>query len=91
MPTHKSATKRLRTNELRRQRNVSAKSRVRTMVKKTTAAIEEGAETAPVMLRETVALIDRAASNGIIHRNTAARKKSKLMRMADAARKVAAD
>jgi len=61
------------------------------MVKKTTAAIEEGAETAPELLRKTVAVIDRAASNGIIHPNKAARKKSRLMRMADTAQTAPAE
>jgi len=87
MAHHKSAIKRIRTNEQRRQRNVAARSQVRTMIKKTTAAIEQGAETVPELLRDTVAIIDRAASNGTLHRNTAARKKSRLMRMAAAAGK----
>jgi len=90
MPNHKSAIKRLRTNELRRQRNVSVKSRIHTMSKNAAEAIEQGAETAPELVRETVAAIDRAASKGVIHANTAARKKSNLMRAADAAKKASA-
>jgi len=87
MAHHKSAIKRIRTNEQNRQRNVRAKSHIRTMIKKTTAALEQGAETAPELLRETVSMIDRAASNGTLHRNTAARKKSRLTRIAAAAAK----
>ena len=86
MPNTKSVIKRVRTNELRRQRNVSVKSRILTMTKKTVAAFEEGSDTASDMLRETIALVDRAASNGILHANTAARKKSQLMRLAHTAR-----
>ncbi len=81
MPNTKSAIKRVRTNEIRRQRNVSAKSRILTMTKKTVKAFEEGSETAPALMRETVALVDRAASNGILHAKTASRKKSQLMRL----------
>ena len=87
MPNHKSAIKRLRTNELRRQRNVSVKSRIHTMSNKASDAIEQGDETAPQLVREIVAVIDRAASNGILHANTASRKKSSLMRRAAAAAK----
>jgi len=91
MAHHKSAIKRLRTNELRRKRNVSVKSRIRTMTKKAAEAVEQGAETAPELVRETVAVIDRAASKGVLHANTAARKKSNLMRAADAAKSAPAE
>lgn len=82
MPNIKSAIKRVRTNEKRRQRNMSAKSRILTMTKRTEKAFKEGSENAPELLRETVAIVDRAASNGILHANTASRKKSQLMRLA---------
>ena len=85
MPNHKSAIKRLRTNELRRQRNVRVKSRIHTMSKNVAEAIEQGSETAPELVREAVVAIDRAASKGILKANTAARKKSSLMRAAAAA------
>jgi small subunit ribosomal protein S20 len=82
MPNTKSVIKRVRTNELRRQRNVSAKSRILTMTKKTVKAFEDGSENATELRRETIALVDRAASNGILHANAASRKKSQLMRLA---------
>jgi small subunit ribosomal protein S20 len=79
----KSAIKRNRTNELRRQRNAHVKSRMKTYVKAVEAAIQakdldrvKGA--LPTALRE----IDRAASKGVIHPNSAARKKSTLQRQA---------
>ncbi len=91
MPRLKSAIKRMRTDELRRKRNVSVKSRIHTMSKRAVEAIEQGSETAPELVRETVVAIDRAASKGVLHANTASRKKSNLMRAAAAAKNAPAE
>lgn len=69
----------------RRLRNLDAKSRIKTFVKKTKAAIDEGSEEAAALVRKTVSIIDKTAKRGIIHPNAAARRKSRLMKRANAA------
>jgi small subunit ribosomal protein S20 len=76
MPQHKSAIKRLRQDEKRKQHNNTRRSRMRTLVKKVTSSTDK--ETAEKNLQEAVSFIDRLSVKGIIHKNTAARKKSKL-------------
>ena len=77
-----SAEKRHRQSEERRLRNKSVKSSVRTSVKKFVALTQKkdlaGAETA---LRDMIKKIDTAAGKGIIKKNTAARKKSRMQRL----------
>lgn len=74
-----SAKKRARQAEVRRQRNVSLRSRVRTFVKKVTKAAESGDQQATATsLREAVPVIDSMVNKGMIHRNKAARHKSRL-------------
>ena len=81
----KSAKKRNITNEKRRQRNVAVKSRMKTLVKQAADAIEsKDAAKIKAALPEALSEIDRAASKGVIHRNSAARKKSTLQRIAGA-------
>jgi small subunit ribosomal protein S20 len=76
----KSAIKRAKTNEKRRERNASQKSAMRTAVKKFLAAVEkQDKEQALVLLREATRKLDKAVTKGLIHKNTAARKKSRLM------------
>jgi small subunit ribosomal protein S20 len=79
MPTSLSAKKRVRQNEQRRARNRVVKSVVRTQIRKFLAAQESGdAEAARAQFREAVRAIDRAVTRGVLHRNTAARRKSQL-------------
>jgi small subunit ribosomal protein S20 len=73
----KSAIKRIRQNERRRLRNRAVRTKVRTALK--VARAVEGAEKRPV-IEEAIRFLDKAVSKGVIHRNTAARKKSKLAR-----------
>ncbi len=81
----KSAKKRNITNEKCRQRNVAVKSRMKTLVKQAAEAIEsKDAVKIKATLPEALSEIDRAASKGVIHRNSAARKKSTLQRIAGA-------
>lgn len=75
MPNLASAKKRLRQNEKKRLRNTAAKTRIKTEVKKAIAGAENVA----------VSVIDRAAAKGIIHKNAAARKKSRLAKRLAAA------
>ena len=76
---NKSAEKRERQEAVRRLRNRSAKSAVRTAVKKFDAAVAAGnKDEAEKAFAESCKLLDSAASKGLIHKNTAARKKSRL-------------
>lgn len=67
----KSGLKRKRQSEKRRQRNQAVISRLRTLAKRATS---------PESLRAAIAALDKAAGAGIIHKNTAARRKSRLVR-----------
>jgi small subunit ribosomal protein S20 len=73
----KSAMKRIRQNERRRVRNRAVRSQVRTAVK--VARTIEGPERRGA-IEEAIRSLDKAVSKGVIHRNTAARKKSALAR-----------
>ncbi len=73
------AKKRARQAEKRRSHNASLRSLVRTMIKKVNAAIRTGdAEAARAAYVDAVPVIDRMADKGIIHKNKAARHKSRL-------------
>jgi small subunit ribosomal protein S20 len=76
MPHHKSAEKRVGTNELRRQRNVAATTRMRTAIKAVRGATTRAAGQAA--LKQTGAILDRTAAKGVIKRETASRHKSRL-------------
>lgn len=79
MANIKSAKKRARQSERSRMRNASARSMVRTSLKKVITAIEAGdKEAAQTAYQAAVPLMDRYASRGLIHRNKAARHKSRL-------------
>ena len=78
MPQHKSAKKRVRQNEKRRQINTMRRSRLKTAIKKVRTA--ENNETAQGALKDAVSILDRMALKGIIHKNKAANLKSKLTR-----------
>ena len=73
------AKKRIRQAEVRRQRNVAMRSKLRTYIKKVRQAIEAGDKTvAQAAFKEAVPVIDKMAGKDIIHKNTAARYKSRL-------------
>jgi small subunit ribosomal protein S20 len=79
MPNHKSAEKRMRQNEKRRQINRSNRSRLRTEVKRLRAVLEEGTKDGlNETYASTVSTIDKAVNKGVLHRNAAARYKSRL-------------
>ncbi|MBI4246782.1 MAG: 30S ribosomal protein S20 [Candidatus Rokubacteria bacterium] len=79
MANTKSAIKRIRQNERRRLRNRMVRSKLRTAVKTARAALS-GGPAAPATVQEAIRALDRAVTKGVIHRNTAARKKSALAR-----------
>jgi small subunit ribosomal protein S20 len=76
----RSQIKRNRQNERRRLSNKSVRSEIRTRTKRAAAAYEGGLEDAGEALRLAVKKIDKAAAKGVIHRNQAANRKSRLMR-----------
>ena len=79
MPNHKSADKRMRQTEKRRVNNRTSRGRLRTGVKGLRAALEGGDGTVVgEMLPKTISLIDKAVQKGVLHRNAAARYKSRL-------------
>lgn len=79
MANHKSALKRVRQNERRRLRNKAVKTRVKGVVKDVRLAVDGGdREQADQALSTAVPIIDKAASKGVIHKRSAARKISRL-------------
>jgi len=76
----KSQIKRNRQNEKRRLRNRAVRSEINTRTKAAIDAAEHDDETAEESLRQAVKRIDKAAAKGVIHKNTAARRKSRLIR-----------
>jgi small subunit ribosomal protein S20 len=79
MPNHKSAEKRVRQNEKRRDNNRDNRGRLRTSIKKLRAALTTGdANTIQELLPATISTIDKAVQKGVLHRNAAARYKSRL-------------
>ena len=76
----KSQIKRNRQNEKRRLRNKSVRAELRTRTKTAVTAAESGAEDSAEALRLAVKRIDKAAAKGVIHKNTAANHKSRLVR-----------
>ena len=86
MPNHKSAEKRVRQSERRREINRSNRARVRTSIKKLRGALATGnTQDIQSMLPTTISEIDKAVQRGALHRNAAARQKSRLTARANKA------
>lgn len=91
MANHKSAVKRIRQNDKRRANNRQNKSTMRTEIKKLRAALTLGdAARAQELLPAVVSLIDRSIQKGVVHKNAAARYKSRLTLHVNAATATAA-
>ncbi|HOL01846.1 MAG TPA: 30S ribosomal protein S20 [Bacillota bacterium] len=85
MPINRSAIKRAKTSKKRQMRNIAVKSQVRTAIKKYELSLAEGDSTrAAGLLEEAISTIDKAAQKGVIHRNEADRRKSRLARKLNA-------
>ena len=85
MANIKSQIKRNKQNEVRRERNKAVRTALKTSQKKVQAAIAEGdAEAATAQTREASKALDKAASKGVVHKRTAARRKSRLAKAANA-------
>jgi small subunit ribosomal protein S20 len=85
MPNHKSAEKRVRQNEKRRNINRSNRGKLRTAIKKLRTTISAGnSKETQELLNPTIAIIDKAVNKGVLHKNAAARHKSRLTKRVNA-------
>lgn len=87
MPNIKSAIKRVKVTKAKTLKNVIRKSALKTSIKKCKEAIANGSETAIQALKSTTKALDKAAAKNLIHKNTAARRKSRLAKALKAANK----
>jgi small subunit ribosomal protein S20 len=78
MPNIKSAKKRVKVIEVKTMQNKMLKSALKTNIKKADAAIQSSAQDSATALKMAIINIDKAVTKGILHKNTAARKKSRL-------------
>jgi len=82
LANHKSALKRMRQNAVRNARNTHLRSSMRTYVKQVREAVANGdQEAAKAALAKAVPFIDKASTKGVIHKNTASRKISRLTKL----------
>lgn len=77
MPNIKSAMKRVKVSEKKNLRNRMVKTGVKTAIKKYQVALMEGAQPAGAQLSATTSAIDKAVAKGVMHKNTANRKKAR--------------
>ena len=82
MANIKSQKKRILQSERARERNKAVRTSLKTAVKRVRTATTDDPAAAQEQLRETMRALDKAASKGIIHRRTAARRKSRLAKVA---------
>ena len=78
MPNIKSAIKRVELEKARMIKNAAAKSYLRTVIRRFEESISTDSETAALALKKATRALDKASSKGLIHKNLAARKKSRL-------------
>ena len=87
MANIKSAKKRILVNKTKYERNKAAKSAIKTAIKKVEVAVSEGnKEEATKALVNATKIIDKAGSKGIMHKNTAANKVSRLTKLVNSAK-----
>jgi len=84
MPNIKSQKDRVRLSEKQTARNKAAKSALRTAVKKANASIEANAESKDTAVKSAVVALEKAGGKGLIHKKTASRKISRMMKKASA-------
>ncbi len=84
MPNIKSAKKRVRVIAAKTAHNKAARSALKTELKKANVAIETNAEDKDLAVRTAMKKIDQSAAKGLLHKNTAARRKSALAKKANA-------
>ncbi|MBO5928760.1 MAG: 30S ribosomal protein S20 [Clostridia bacterium] len=84
MPNIKSAKKRVKVIAAKTAKNKAGRSELKTEIKKANAAIESGAENKELLVKAAIKKIDQSVSKGLLHKNTAARRKSALAKKANA-------
>jgi len=85
LATHKSAEKRDRQNKKNRQRNIAAKSALKTKIKSVIAGVEiKNKENSTSALKAVIPALNKAASKGLIHKKNASRKISRLTKKVNA-------
>lgn len=85
MATHKSAEKRNRQNKKNRERNVAAKSALKTKIKSVLAEVEtKNKENSTKVLKSVIPALSKAAAKGLIHKKNASRKISRLTKKVNA-------
>jgi len=84
VPNIKSAKKRVKDTEVKANQNKAFNSALKTEIKKANAALENNAENKAEAVKVAVKKIDQAVAKGILHKNTAARKKSALAKKVNA-------
>ena len=86
MANHKSAVKRARQNEIRRLRNKATRTRIKSIVKDVRTSVgDASSEDTKDKLNTAQSVIDKASKKGVIHKRTAARKISRLTKLANSA------
>ncbi len=85
MPNIKSAKKRVKVNQAKTMRNKAVRSNLKTTIKKADAAVLGSADNKEAAVRLAMKRVDQAAAKGLLHRNTAARRKSSLAKKLNAA------
>ncbi len=86
MPNIKSAKKRVKVAKAKTLRNKMIKSNLKTIVKKADSAVAEKADNSEAAVRAAIKAVDQACAKGIMHKNTAARKKSQLAKKLNASK-----
>ncbi|NLM77665.1 MAG: 30S ribosomal protein S20 [Ruminococcaceae bacterium] len=81
MPNIKSAIKRTRIIAKKTAANKMQKSKIRTLLKKTSSAVASSAENAEALVRQSQTALDKAAAKGLMHKNNVARQKSHLAKV----------
>ncbi|RVU70650.1 MULTISPECIES: 30S ribosomal protein S20 [Lactobacillus] len=81
MPQIKSAIKRVKTQDASKKHNAAEMSKLRTAVKKFKTAVAAGEEDASKLRLEAESALDKAVSKGLIHKNKAARDKSRMAKL----------
>jgi small subunit ribosomal protein S20 len=78
VPNIKSAIKRVKLSKIQNAKNTAARSALKTAIRRFEEAVENNAENAAEALRQASRALDKAAAKGLIHKNKAARKKSRM-------------
>jgi small subunit ribosomal protein S20 len=84
MANIKAAIKYIRKSRKNRLRNLKVKSNIKKLIKETQKLIIQKSKDAKTTIIKAISAIDKAVENGIMHKNTAARKKSRLMKKLNA-------